>query len=486
MSVAMRPRGPAQVERLRTAVVPLAGLAFAAGVGALLVRPGGLRLVTAALALTVVVIIGVTFPKQLLFGLFIWLAALGLVRRLVSGSAGSGRLDPLLLVGACAILVLVVAAARQGVFRGKSALAKGVGLLVVLFALGALNPYQGGIATGAAGLFVIVVPILSFWVGKAFCDDRTLSGLLKLIAVLALGTGIYGLVQTLSHFPSWDQAWIDKAGYSALNVGGVIRPFGTFSSAQEYGMFLGIGLACWLGFGLRKRWLPVTAAALAALGVATFYQSSRSLLLNVLLALGLAAAARKRLRPAAAGLLGLAFVAALFGVVSAIGPSSPSTSTSSALAAHQIQGLSDPLNPQNSTLLAHLSISGQGLRSALSHPLGVGTGSISMAAGKFGGTGVGTEVDPSNAAVALGIPGLVVFLSVLFLALSKAYRTASARRDALSIVVMCVLVVTLFQWLNGGLYAVAPLPWLALGWLDRPGSGEGQALSTPEAGRREP
>jgi hypothetical protein len=41
------------------------------------------------------------------------------------------------------------------------------------------------------------------------------------------------------------------------------------------------------------------------------------------------------------------------------------------------------------------------------------------------------------------------------------------RRDALSLVALGVLVVTLLEWLNGGQYAVAFFLWLTLGWIDR-------------------
>ena len=50
--------------------------------------------------------------------------------------------------------------------------------------------------------------------------------------------------------------------------------------------------------------------------------------------------------------------------------------------------------------------------------------------------------------------------------LSTVYRLASRRRDPLTIAVLGVAVVTLFQWLNGDLYSVAWLFWLTLGWAD--------------------
>jgi hypothetical protein len=41
------------------------------------------------------------------------------------------------------------------------------------------------------------------------------------------------------------------------------------------------------------------------------------------------------------------------------------------------------------------------------------------------------------------------------------------RRDFVSRVALGIIAVTFLQWTNGGLYAVAFLPWLMMGWLDR-------------------
>jgi hypothetical protein len=141
---------------------------------------------------------------------------------------------------------------------------------------------------------------------------------------------------------------------------------------------------------------------------------------------------------------------------------------SSTLIAHQAQGIANPLDPKSSTLLVHLTYVVDGLGSVASHPLGQGIASVTIAGSRFGGQAKGTEADPSNAAVALGLPGLLAYLVIAVSGIALAYRTALRRRDPLSLVALGVVSVTLFEWLNGGQYAVAFLPWLVLGWLDRP------------------
>ena len=171
---------------------------------------------------------------------------------------------------------------------------------------------------------------------------------------------------------------------------------------------------------------------------------------------------------AAMGVLMLPFV------VSHITPTAGGDSGRAALIEHQVSGLSNPLG-SSSTLSVHASLVFRGLGTALHHPLGVGTGAVTIAGAKFGGASRGTEADPSNAAVAFGIPGLIAYAVVLVAGFGRAYALAATRRDACSLAALGILVVTVLQWLNGGQYAVALLVWLTLGWADRASESQPRA-----------
>ncbi len=113
----------------------------------------------------------------------------------------------------------------------------------------------------------------------------------------------------------------------------------------------------------------------------------------------------------------------------------------------------------------------QGIVSSLSTPLGLGVGAVSVAT-RFGGAAAGTEVDPGNAAVALEIPGLVLYLIIAGAVLWRAYGLARRRTDFLSLALLGVILVTSLQWLNGGQYAVAWIVWMAFGAVDAATTGE--------------
>ncbi len=66
-----------------------------------------------------------------------------------------------------------------------------------------------------------------------------------------------------------------------------------------------------------------------------------------------------------------------------------------------------------------------------------------------------------------GSLGLAVFLVIIWIGFRSAYGLALIRKDPLAYAALGILGVTFLEWLNGGQYAIAYLPWLILGWVDR-------------------
>jgi hypothetical protein len=459
-------------------LLPLAAVGWAVVVGALIGVGGNLGLRGALLvsALPLVIAIVGRSTRGTLIGLAVWLVALGLIRRLVSsGTGASVSHDPLLLVGPAALGALFIVSAGRGAFRHKTPLASSVLLLSLLALVEAFNPLQGGFVIGLGGLLLVLFPMLAFWVGRVLVDRDLLRLLLRLLSVLAALDAVYGLIQQLAGFPSWDLRWISSSGYSALNVGGFDRAFGSFSSAQEYSVFLCIGLVLWVALFRRGRlaWVTLQLMVIGLLGTAIVLESQRSELVIVVFAFGAMAAARTGRRPTGAVLIGALFLLVLYFGVSQFASTSNTQATAtnsvSALTSHLVSGIANPTGRQSS-LPGHLSRVESGIAAGFTRPVGYGTGSITLAASNLGNAGVlGTEFDPSNAAVAFGFVGLLLYLIVLWRGLSTVYRLAALRRDPLSIAVLGVAGATLFQWLNGDLYSVAWLFWLTLGWADKQG-----------------
>jgi hypothetical protein len=450
--------------------------ALAATVASLLVgtsvsHPDLVRVAVALSVACLLIAMSVSSPRLALYGLVAWLIALGLARRLLTSFGTSGPLgDPLLMVGPVLLLALFFIAVERGALREHTRLSKAVLGLTVVLALSAANPLQGGLTVGLSGALLVVVPMLSFWVGRSLLDEHAIGVLVRLLGALALLAAIYGLAQTLYGFPSWDQRWIAQSGYAALNVGGNTRAFGTSSSAAEYAALLAVGILAWRCIATRPSRLPVAVAAIAVIATALWLESSRGIVVLTLAALWLTFAASRRMSIGRAMLIGAALFAVLPTAVGYLSSSqSPKTQSektgTSALVTHQVEGLSEPFG-QNSTLGGHFEEVVNGIGQAVTNPVGRGVGSTTIAATKFEGTSAATEADPGNAPVAAGIIGLVLYLLVAIYGIKGSYRLAQTSRTMPALAALGIVVVTFLQWLNGGQYAIIPLPWLFLGWVD--------------------
>lgn len=458
-------------------VLVLAGLCLVVGVASTMPRFSQVALtIGAVIALCAACIVA---PRAAVVSLLAWLAVLALVRRVLDGAGIGGGSSPLLLVSPIAVVLLVVVAGRRGAFRARTPLANRALLLTLFVLLSALNPLQGGLSVGFAGLLFVVVPMLWFWLGRAIVDDRVLAGLVRLIAVLAVPAALYGLFQVYRGFPWWDARWIATKGYVALRVGDALRQFSSFASTTEYVGFLAVGALVWVLRLRRPRLLLPAGLALGVISWALVLASARAILVALPVALGLVFCARRGLSLGKSMVFALLGLLALGGAVTTLQSGSLGGSRTSALLNRQVQGLADPFNANTSTLPGHIKQLQAGVTRAFTNPIGQGVGSVTIAAEKFGGNTLGTESDPSNVAVAAGFPGLVLYCMVVVSGFLLAFRTAREERDVLSLVALGILVVTSFQWLNGGSYSVAPLPWLVLGWLDHRASSRQTTTAAP-------
>ncbi|HWH95419.1 MAG TPA: hypothetical protein VNT03_16275 [Baekduia sp.] len=394
-----------------------------------------------------------------------YLVVLAFVRRLLISTTGWWQADPLLLVGPLVAAVLMV---KLFVLERRSLtpdlLSKLVAVLLALSVVQTVNPAGGGPGVGVVGLLYVGVPLLWFFIGRELLDDSTAERLLTLVVVLGIAVGSYGLVQSQLGHPPWDRAWIDTAGYISLNVGNVLRPFGTFSSSAEYSLFVGSAFAIAVALALRGR--TVFLLALPLLGAALFLASSRgALIMSAFAAVTLMGLRTRQPMRALAVIVvaaGLAFGAfTFFGSSLASGASGARND----LVSHQLGGLDNPLDPEQSTLLLHVLIMLDGVKWSFHHPLGQGTASTNV-----GGVSRGdqeheagsTETDVTNAFVAFGPAGGILYAAIVLLILAGAVRSLFAG-SLVMLPIVGVLVVGLGQWLIGGHYALSPLTWLLIG-----------------------
>jgi hypothetical protein len=456
-------------------MMPLAILAGVTGVwiGMTATQPLTLRIAVSAAPALLLLVTTFTNPDKVVFALWVWLPALGTIRRLASFFRATGGNDPLLLVAPVAVVALVAVAAQRGAFERLTALSKAVAIFCGLILISVINPLQGGLTVGIGGLLFVLVPVLWFWVARGFVDDAMMGRIVQVVAFAAVLAAFYGLYQTYVGLPIWDQKWVFRSGYQALDVFGSTRAFSSFSAASEYATFIAAGLVVWLVWMRRVGWAAIAGAAVALLAWALFLESIRAEMFLTAAAVGMILAARTRLGLGGGAIMaGLMIVLLMTGVgrlaggAEDVGTATTADARTKGLLEHQVNGLANPLDPEHSTLLVHTDLFVKGITGAVSYPLGKGVGAITLSASKFsGGKAAQTEADFSNVASALGFPGLITFIVITVLGLRAAFRAAKDS-TALPLMGLGFLIVAALQWTAGGQYAVAPLPWMVMGWLD--------------------
>jgi hypothetical protein len=444
-------------------------LGFLAAVVAALVavrRPDLYRPLFAVVLLANLLIVSVRWPRAAIVTTLLFLPFLALVRRLLIADSGWTSYDPMLLVGPLVAIVLIVQMVVVEERRlDRDNLAKLVYGLLALSVVQVFNPLGAGVLIGLSGLLFVSAPLLWFVVGRELADRRTISLLIYSVIPVAVITSAYGLWQTEIGMPKWDASWVDVAGYAALQVGEQIRGFGTFASHTEYAAFAGVGVVFACALALHRR--TIAALALPFLGIALFFASSRGVLVLTLVAVIVLVGLRAREGGKALVIIVLGVVT-LFAGSALLGPALDRAAgrSSSNLVSHQVGGIANPLDPEQSTLIGHWDLFLSGVAEGFERPLGRGPGANNNAA-RAGGGGGGTDVDLSDTFVNLGFVGGLLLVAILVITFRRTVSAYFARGDVLLLAILGLLVVTLGHWLNGGHYALAPLTWFFIGWATR-------------------
>jgi hypothetical protein len=425
------------------------------------------------------IVLGMKWPRAAVLGTLLFLPFLALIRRLLIAESGWISNDPLLLVGPVVAIFLVC---RLYVLEGRRLDRDVVTTLCVvllgLVVLLAFNPFgAGGLAAGLGGVLFLGVPLLWFFIGRQLGDERSISFILHAVIAVAIVVAAYGLFQTElapgERLPQWDQDWYEVAGYSALNVGeegNQIRPFSTFASNGEYSSYLTVALIVIFALAVHRRPLYLLAAPLLAF--ALFSSGGRAGMALTTLAIVLLLGALTR--NLALGLVVIVLgVAAVYGLAIAFGPRLDRAAglTGNAVSKRNVSGLLHPLDPGRSSVLARWDNLVIGVRDGFKEPLGTGTGASNIAGRNLSDSkqaGRETDNDVSDTFLSLGPLGGLTYVALIIFAFRAVFTRYGRQSSWMVFAVAGVLVVMFGNWLNGGLYAIAPLTWFLLGWASRP------------------
>lgn len=442
----------------------MAVLAYLLGKKAL--EPDKVRLLLAASVITVLTAFSQKKPTLVMYLLLIYLPFLGFFRRVLIPMAGWNSMDPFVIVGPAMIIFLATKwfydkYIKKEAIENDSFLFKMVRFMLVIDLLQVVNPLQGSIMTGVAGIMFYITPICYMILSRRHMDERKMRIIIGTVFIIGIIISLYGYKQFFFGYSSFENMWVEISGYTALKVYSVTRPISTFTSASEYAHYLGITAVIGWVYFLKAKFLNKVFALIgvALIYSALFIASARGIILTATAAMTIVSIMSVRSvfhKVVISAVAGVALVGLFIGI--------SKLNTDNDLIYHSVIGLTDPLG-EHSTTVGHWHLMIEGFAKGFTNPLGHGLGSTTIAAGKFSGTAVSSEVDLSNKFLATGLLGGVVFLIILVKTLTLAFKNAG--RSMVHLIILGVLVAEAGQWLNGGHYSLVGLIWIMIGYLDK-------------------
>jgi len=408
---------------------------------------------------------------------FSYLMVLGDLRRIVDELSPSfGGFDLLLIVGP--VFAMYLAAPLLLRLKVDDSLSKAVLALMAMMFLEILNPTQGSILVGITGSLFYIIPILWFWIARAYATDRMMF-LLFYRVFLPIGVldGLLGIAQTYVGFFPWEKAWALKLGTQYTFSAGHMRSFGFSTGASEFASTLLIASVCVMAalFAGRRTYILLLPLLLGA----SLLSSSRGLIVRLLFGMAIVWAVRAKEgrlwipRFIFAIALGCGFV--MYSASSAGGdeqPASPpkNSTTAQIATAHVTRGLANPLDAQSSTAGLHWQIFVGGIVKGFINPAGTGIGAVTLAAGKFspGGAITGSsEIDISDVFTTLGFLGGLLYLYIIYVVFRTAFVYIREGNPMLSFAYVGLFAALIGSWLALGQYSTAPFVWFCIGSLSR-------------------
>jgi hypothetical protein len=285
-------------------------------------------------------------------------------------------------------------------------------------------------------------------------------------------------------YPSFEQYWIDNTEfYNSIAVGNIERALATFSSAEEWGRYAEIGAIIAFGFTIGKKMLRARLGWFAAGTLLTGFVAltgQRAAVFGLATGLVVLMLIGARSFPRALARMALLLIPALLVTVFMNAPdeaqmwSKSDDQTVSTVLSHTERGVLKPVGEES--FQERLKNWTYLLTDVIPYrPLGAGVGAGSLSESRFSDSYDLPPIDSSilRNAIAVGIPGVLLFIWILARATWFSWKTArlalpddpSANTKRIVAAVIGAIVLNSMFGMTFTLYSVAPIAWLLIGWV---------------------
>lgn len=418
----------------------------------------GFIIILCIIVLTFIIILfGPFLSIEVLIRAFIFFAIFsGFLRRIatLSGFAFVGELTLYVLP----ILSLLIC--LKAVYINKSSnLSPKINLTwtlsLSLILIGSFFPLQKNPLSSIISFAAFLPFVTFFFAGNRISRTFITHRLTKDLTFYAVANAVYCVYQFIWGFPIWDQLWINAQlarGYYAITVDNTVRPFGFVTSPAECATLLALGFFCC--FSMKKIdsslvWFEAYAIVCMFALLTTGVRTSIILLLCVFVILSFGKADSKKI---VSSIVSFAFF--LFAVATFY----PNRSGISRI----LLAFTNPSQLQ--TVIERDRQATEVFTNLQFNPLGSGLGVLVNANKKYTDIKLrGTDVFLADAAVSLGIFGILLALFLLLKSVSNILFFKSAAPEWL----LALPLMDINYIFNPNHYALTPLSWLALGFMAR-------------------
>jgi hypothetical protein len=464
-------------------------LIAAAGVVGL-IHVGQIRFAIAGVILGIIMSLSMLDVRLTVLVTFCYLPFIGDLRRILIPIGGWSGNDPLLLIGPAVAILLMAGALTSRRLALDSTVAKLVAVFMAFMTLQIFNPKQGPLMVGVAGAMLYLVPMLWFWVARAFATrDMVHLILYRLLPVIASIAAAMGLFQVFFGWLPYQLAWFRIAGYSALGPSeDLLRSISIFPNLTEYITYLAITIVVLVAalFKNESKWWLLVPLLFAAVFLAGSRGPIVFIFLTVTILFAIQGETFRSWVPRLAFTLILGVAALAFGLTKADRVSATMAGDGSTSRVGMVMGRQADLLPSDSRGSSTVGIHGNlfwlGIKWGLQEPLGRGIGSTTLAASKYRVSNDvragSTEKDITDMFVGGGVVGGVLYLLIIITVASTAVRFWMDERSMIALALLALLAVSGLGWLKPGQYAVTPLIWFMIGALDRITTDRRREMST--------
>ena len=289
---------------------------------------------------------------------------------------------------------------------------------------------------------------------------------MRVVVPLAVLASLLGLSQAFYGYFQYEGRWFRLVAESSARPD--IRPFAFFCAWGEYPFYVATALLVVLVPLARGNGLAISRllAPLFILRANSF--SVGESIFESIFAVSMVWAMRARSAGAVGGRLILALIVG--GGAMVIGMTQLKEVDINEQVNKQLNHTADGfVDIENSSAGIHLELVGIGITAGFSHPFGYGLGFPTVAGLKAGG--FSSEIDFSDVFISCGFVVGLFYLFFIFVVLRQTIRYWRGQRNPVALYVLALYRAwNMGHWLAGGLYAVCPLTWFAIGVLDRASS----------------